>query len=64
MPDSLIKRADQILKVYESKEKKRDVIVQQTLPLDEIKENPIEEAIKKVNPLELTPMEALNFYII
>lgn len=61
LPDSLIKRADQILKVYESKEKKRDVIVQQTLPLDEIKENPIEEAIKKVNPLELTPMEALNF---
>ena len=33
LPDSLIKRADQILKVYENKEKKRDIKIQESLLL-------------------------------
>ena len=36
LPDNLIKRADEILKVYESKEKKRDIKIQEALPLDEL----------------------------
>lgn len=63
LPDSLIKRADQILKVYESKEKKRDIKIQESLPIDDLMENKkseIEEEIKKINPLEITPIEAMN----
>ncbi len=63
LPDIVIKRADQILKVYENKEIKRDLKVQECLPIEELlpKKSPLEEEIKKINPLEMTPMEALNF---
>ena len=64
LPESLIKRADDILKIYESKEKKRDIKIQETLPLDEVivkeKESKVEEELKNINPLEVTPLEALN----
>lgn len=63
LPDSLIKRADQILKIYENKEKKRDIKIQESLPIDELieeKKSEIEEEIKKINPLEITPIEAMN----
>lgn len=63
LPDSLIKRANQILNVYENKEKKRDVIIQEALPLDDLikEESEIEKELKKINPLEMTPLEAINF---
>ena len=61
LPDSLIKRADQILKVYENKEKARDVIVQQELIFPEEKEDfKLEKTIKDIDILNLTPLEALN----
>ncbi len=62
LPDNLIKRANQILSVYENKEKKRDIIIQEALPLDDLKdtESEIEREIKNINPLEMTPMDALN----
>ncbi len=62
MPDALIKRADQILKIYENKEFKRDIRIQEALPLDDLMKEPsiIEQKLKEVNPLEMTPMEALN----
>ena len=64
LPESLIKRADDILKIYEAKEKKRDIKIQETLPLDEVivkeKESKVEEELKDINPLEITPLEALN----
>jgi len=63
LPDILIKRANQILEVYEKKEKKRDIKIQESLPLDELieqKESKIEEEIKKLDILKLTPIEALN----
>ena len=61
LPDSLIKRADQILKVYENKEKARDVIVQQELIFPEEKEDSkLEKTIKDIDILNLTPLEALN----
>jgi len=61
LPDEVINRADSILKVYENKEKKRDIIVQTTLPLNfEEPKDELKEKIKKINILELTPLQALN----
>lgn len=61
LPDSLIKRAGEILEIYEKKEKNRNVKVQESLPLDfEIRENPVVEEIKKLDPNKMTPIEALN----
>ena len=59
LPNSLIERANKILDVYEKKENKRDIYVQQMLPLEPI-ENEIEKVIKNINPLEISPMDALN----
>lgn len=43
------------------KKKKRDIIVQTTLPLDfEPKESVVEKELKSINVLELTPMDAIN----
>lgn len=63
LPESLIQRADQILNVYETKERKRDIKIQESLPLEELmqpKHSKIEEELKNLNILELTPIEALN----
>ena len=62
LPDSVIQRASEILTVYESNEKKRDIKIQEALPIDELmpKKTKIEEELEKINPLEITPMEALN----
>ncbi len=61
LPKEVINRAEDILKVYENKEKKRDIIVQTTLPLDfEPKESVVEKELKNINVLELTPMDAIN----
>ena len=61
LPEEVTDRATEILKVYENKEKKRDIVIQTTLPLDfEEKKSEIEETIKKLNVLELTPMDAIN----
>ncbi len=62
LPDTLIKRAGEILTVYENKEQKRDVIIQQTLNFDEpvSKESEIEKELKSLDVLSLTPIEAMN----
>ena len=63
LPDKLIKRASSILKVYEAKEEKRDIKIQESLPLDELCEksqSELEERIKEIDPLRITPMDALN----
>ena len=61
LPDNLIKRASDILKIYEGNEKKRDIKVQQSLDFDLVeKKSKVEEELKKINPLELTPLDALN----
>jgi DNA mismatch repair protein MutS len=66
LPDSLINRANDILNVYEKKSKKTETFTQTSLfelMEDEIVEekNEIEEKINNINPLEMTPMEALNY---
>ena len=58
LPENLINRANEILKVYENKEEKREVLIQESLPLYE--PSIIEEEIKKINLLNVTPMEAMN----
>ena len=62
LPDSVITRASEILKVYESKEQKRDIKIQEALPIDELmpQKSKIEEELEKIDPLEITPIEALN----
>ena len=61
LPSEVIERANEILKIYEAKEEGRDVIIQTTLPLDFKEEkNNIEEKIKTLNILDMTPMQALN----
>jgi len=61
LPSLLIKRADQILKIYENKEIKRDIKIQESINFEELVEkNEIEEYIKELNPLEITPLQALN----
>ena len=63
LPKELITRANQILKIYESKEQARDIKIQEALPLDDLieqKESEIEEEIKNMDILNITPIEALN----
>lgn len=62
LPSSVIKRAGEILKVYEANENKRDLKIQEALPIDDLmpKKSKIEEKIDKIDPLSITPMEALN----
>ena len=66
LPESLIKRANEILNIYEHKNIKKETFTQTSLfelteSEIEPKKNEIEEKIKEINPLEMTPMEALNF---
>ena len=62
LPDNLIKRASDILSIYEKKEKKRDLKIQESLPLDELmmEESKVEKKLKEIDPVNMTPMEALN----
>ncbi len=61
MPDSLIKRANELLNEYEKNKKdyKKDKI-QLSLPFEEEKEVEKEDILKDIDPLNITPMEALN----
>ena len=62
LPDTLIRRADQILEVYERAEKKRDIKIQEALPIDDLilKESKVEKELDKIDPLSITPIEAIN----
>ena len=51
------------MKIYENKEIKRDIKIQEALTIEEImhkKESKIEEYIKNIDILNITPIEALN----
>ncbi len=60
LPSSLIKRANEILVSYENK---GDIEIKNQMSFDliEKEESVVEEKIKKINPLETSPLEALNF---
>lgn len=68
MPDELLKRANDILNIYESKPKtvnQTNDNVQLSFDLFEEKkdnkESIIEKKLKEIDPLKMTPLEALNF---
>ena len=66
LPKSLIERANEILDVYENKNNKKQPFVQTSLFLnadekEQEEENYVEEKIKEIDPLKMTPIEALNF---
>ncbi len=69
LPKSLINRSEEILKIYENKEKSSSKYMQTSLFDNIINEevaqnaqkNKIEEKVKEINPLEMTPIEAINF---
>lgn len=64
LPKSLIKRSKDILQIYEKKEKKEPIFMQTTLfetEKEKEKDNIIEQKLKDINPLEMTPMNAINF---
>jgi len=66
LPSSLIERANEILSVYEHKGTKKQTFTQTSLFLDfdsqeTSPENEIVNKLSEINPLEMTPIEALNF---
>jgi len=68
LPKELIKRSEEILNIYENKSIKKEVFTQTSLFEDTIEEvieieqeNEIESKVKDINPLEMTPIEALSF---
>ena len=64
LPKEVIDRANEILSFYETKNKKESKIKQMELPLDFANEQDerdvVIEKLKKINPLEITPIDALN----
>ena len=61
LPDEVIGRASGILNIYENKEKKTDTIIQTTLPLNfDEKKSEVEEEVKNIDILNITPIEAIN----
>ncbi len=66
MPDELIERANEILYNYENNNKKNkgsiDSVTQLRMDFDETNDKPnlVKERLDEINPLEVTPMEAIN----
>ena len=61
LPDEVIDRESGILNIYENKEKKTDTIIQTTLPLNfDEKKSEVEEEVKNIDILNITPIEAIN----
>ncbi|MCI8347353.1 MAG: DNA mismatch repair protein MutS [Bacilli bacterium] len=68
LPKDLIKRSEEILNIYENHNKKQETFTQTSLfemteeeVEKKIEQNEFEEAIRGIKPLEMSPMEALNF---
>ncbi len=61
LPESLINRAEEILKGYENKQNKNKVAsVQLTMSFDEDVQKEDEDIFKDIDPNNMTPIEALN----
>jgi DNA mismatch repair protein MutS len=60
LPEQIIERADQILKIYENKEKNIDIKIQESFVFEKEEKDEVKEYLKTINPLEITPLEALN----
>ncbi|MCH5166424.1 MAG: DNA mismatch repair protein MutS [Erysipelotrichales bacterium] len=63
MPEELLKRADEFLSYYEneSKNKNESVMSEQiAFNLDEKQDNELEDFVKSIDPLSISPLEAIN----
>ena len=62
LPEEVITKANELLEIYESSEHKKNTkrIKQFSLDLKEEKRDELREFLSKINPLEITPIEALN----
>jgi DNA mismatch repair protein MutS len=62
LPEEVITKANELLEIYESSEHKKNTkrIKQFSLDLKEEKKDELREFLSKINPLEITPIEALN----
>ena len=63
LPHEVIKKANELLKEYESKSNnasKTKIVKQYTLDLEEEKKDELREFIKGINVLNITPLEAIN----
>jgi len=64
LPSKLIERAKEILDVYEKKGNKNETFTQTSLFLDfekeEDKTSAVEEKLQEIDPLHMTPIDALN----
>ena len=61
LPSSLIDRANVILNVYENREEKRDIKIQESLPLVfENNTSKVEEMLDSIDVMNMTPIDALN----
>ncbi len=60
LPNTIIQRANELLLYYENKSTKKEKVIKQfTLDLD-TKQDTLREYIKTINPLEVTPIQAIN----
>ncbi len=60
LPNAIIQRANELLLYYENKSTKKEKVIKQfTLDLD-TKQDTLREYIKTINPLEVTPIQAIN----
>ena len=61
LPDEVIKKASEILEVYENRTTNKPLEIQTQLSLDlTANNNEVEEELKKINVLEITPIDAIN----
>ncbi len=62
LPKEIIKRSQEILDFYENKKDKKDRYEQTSLDFDTIKkeENKVEQKLKEIDPLQITPIDAIN----
>lgn len=62
LPKELIDRSKEILNIYEKKDNNKTNYIQTTLFQEETdpKEDKVRSKLEKINPLEITPMEAIN----
>ena len=61
LPEEIIKNAEEILSVYEKKPKKeREKEIQLVMEFPEEKTDPVYEKLKSIDPLRMTPIDALT----
>ncbi len=62
LPEEIIKNAESLLKTYESSEKKKpkEMQIQFAMDFEEDKQDELREKLKKIDPLHMTPMDAMN----